>query len=226
MTTILVVEDDANLRYGLTFNLTRQGWTVRDVETAEEGLEIWRHERPDLILLDVMLPGASGMDMLRAIRDEDRRTPITMLTARSDESDAILALSLGADDYVRKPFGVGELVARLTSMLRRASVLAPSGPCRLGSWMLDLVNLRATHDDGREHALTTMEVEVLRLLLEHPGEVLRREDLLERVWGVGALTPTRTLDNHIARLRKKLEDDPAHPRLLLTVHGVGYKTHA
>jgi two-component system alkaline phosphatase synthesis response regulator PhoP len=226
MTTILVVEDDANLRYGLTFNLTRQGWTVRDVETAEEGLEIWRHERPDLILLDVMLPGASGMDMLRAIRNEDRRTPITMLTARSDESDAILALSLGADDYVRKPFGEGELVARLTSMLRRTSLLAPSGPCRLGPWTLDLTNLRATHDDGREHALTTKEVEVLRLLLEHPGEVLRREDLLERIWGVGALTPTRTLDNHIARLRKKLEDDPAHPRLLLTVHGVGYKTHA
>lgn len=227
MTTILVVEDDKNLRYGLEFNLGRQGWDVIGVGTAEEGRDRWRERRPDLVILDVMLPGMSGLELLEEIRATDRRTPIVMLTARADESDAVHALSLGCDDYVRKPFGVSELVARLAAVLRRADVARPaSGPLRMGPWTLDLGNLRAVHDDQQEATLTAMEVEVLRLLLDHAGEVLRREDILQRIWGVGAQTPTRTLDNHVARLRKKLEADPAHPHLILTVHGVGYKLAA
>lgn len=226
MTTILVVEDDKNLRYGLEFNLERQGWNVVGVETAEEGLTVWRDRHPDFVLLDVMLPGMSGLELLEQIRATDGRTPVMMLTARSDESDAVHALSLGADDYVRKPFGVSELVARIASVLRRARpVRLDDRPRNLGPWSLDLANLRATRSDDADVslALTAMEVEVLRVLLDRPGEVLRREDVLQRVWGVGATTPTRTLDNHVARLRKKLEADPADPKLLLTVHGVGYK---
>ena len=224
MATILVVEDDAHLRFGLEFNLKQEGHEVLVAADGEAGLELWRSRHPDLILLDIMLPGRSGLEVLEDLRQSDRRTPVIILTARSDESDAVCALSLGADDYVRKPFGVSELLARIAAVLRRSERLgaADPGPVEIGAWTLDLPNLRA-RSESEEIALTATEVEILRALIARRGEVVSREDLLREIWGVGSTTPTRTVDNHVARLRKKLEADPHDPRLLLTIHGAGYK---
>jgi two-component system, OmpR family, alkaline phosphatase synthesis response regulator PhoP len=224
MAKILLVEDDKHLRYGIRFNLEREGHEVSEAESGEDGLEAARTQGPDLVLLDVMLPGISGMQVLETLRHEGFGNPILILTARSDESDAVTALSLGADDYIRKPFGVSELAARITAILRRigsggaTEQLAPP----LGPWTIDIANFRARSSEG-EVALTSLEAEILATLLQHRGDVVSREDLLAQVWGIGSKTPTRTLDNHVARLRKKIEEDPSEPTLILTVYGVGYK---
>ena len=221
---ILLVEDDEHLRYGLRFNLQQRGYDVTECATGEEALQaIVNEDGFACVILDVMLPGISGMEVLTEIRKKNERLPVAILTARSDESDAVLALSLGADDYIRKPFGVSELMARIQMLVRRRDMTAVSSkPQALGPWTLDLENFRV--QQGKKMVvLTSMEVDLLSELLAHRGEVIRREDLLKRVWGVDSRTPTRTLDNHISRLRKKLESDAAHPQLILTVHGVGYK---
>ncbi len=219
---ILIVEDDTHLRFGITFNLEKEGYEVIATDNGEEGLELARDRSPDLVLLDIMLPGITGLEVLEKLRETGESPPVMMLTARADESDAVCALSLGADDYVRKPFGVSELVARIGAVIRRARPAAPSEATTIGRWRLELENLRCL-DGADVVTLTTLEVEILRVLLERRGDVCRREELLERVWGVGAGALTRTLDNHVARLRKKIERDPAAPDLVLTVHGVGYK---
>ena len=224
MPIVLLVEDDPHLRYGIRFNLEKEGYRVSEHGSAESASEaLQAGERPDLALLDIMLPGRSGLELLENLRSRGHHFPVLMLTARSDESDAVTALSLGADDYVRKPFGLSELLARIAAVRRRLEAVAPAAtPLRLGRWRLDLAGFRARSDAG-EIALTSLEAELLGVLLERPGEVCRRELLLERVWGVGTGVLTRTLDNHVARLRKKLELDPSHPSLVITVHGVGYK---
>ncbi len=221
-TNLLVVEDDDNLRFGIVFNLEREGYRVVEARTGEEGLEHLERETFEGVLLDVMLPGMSGFDVLRALQNRPQSPRVLVLSARSDESDAVTALTLGAEDYVRKPFGLSELIARLRVILRRPAE-AVAETSHLGTWQLDLQNLRA-HEGNRQITLTTIETDLLRELLTHRGQVCRREDLLERVWGVGSETPTRTLDNHVARLRKKL-DREGHEggSLIQTVHSVGYR---
>ncbi len=221
MHRIILVEDEEHLRYGLEFNLKKEGFLVTGCSSAETGLDAWRESDCDLFLLDIMLPGMSGLEMLEIIREKDLSCPVVMLTARSDESDAVVALELGADDYVRKPFGVSELIARLRRILRRLPQTGvPLGT--IGPWTLDLDNYRISRND-QVMSLTNMECAILQLLLANPGAVVSREDLLEKVWGPGMSTLTRTLDNHVARLRRKIELDPKEPTILLTVHGIGYK---
>lgn len=230
MTTILLVEDDQHLRFGIAFNLRKEGYEVVDAGSAEEAeARLASGITVDLGLFDVMLPGRSGLELLAALRTRGRSFPVLMLTARSDETDAVTALSLGADDYVRKPFGVSELAARIAAVLRRGPAAATGGPraaprmpVRIGGFDVDLENFRARGAAG-EIALTAIETELLRVLLERPCTVVKRAELLERVWGLKHYVPTRTLDNHVARLRRKIEVDPADPRHVVTVHGVGYK---
>ena len=226
MARILLVEDDKHLRFGIAFNLKKEGHELIEAGSAEEALAaLDSTPDPDLGLFDLMLPGRSGLELLETLREGGRRFPVMMLTARSDESDAVAALSLGADDYVRKPFGLSELVARIAAVLRRSAAERPDREgrgLRLGDIRLDLDNFRA-QGPGGEFALTTIEAEILRVLAEKTGELVRREDLLEKVWGFRTGVLTRTLDNHVARLRKKIEADPAAPRHLVTIHGQGYK---
>lgn len=225
MARILLVEDDQHLRFGIAFNLNKEGHEVIQAGTAEEAKPHLKIKPPDLLLLDLMLPGQSGFLFLEELRRDGHSFPVMMLTARSDESDAVTALSLGADDYVRKPFGLAELTARIAAILRRGGSKAAgekSAPIRIGKKSVDLQNLRIFSDEG-DLAMTGTEVEILSVMLESAGQVIRREDLLRRIWGIQGRSLTRTLDNHVARLRKKLEDDPADPRHLLTIHGVGYK---
>lgn len=227
---IVIVEDDAHLRFGIEFNLKKEGYEVRAVGSAEDAEKVIADRTPDLAIFDIMLPGKTGLELLAALRGRGFEFPIVMLTARADEADAVTALSLGADDYVRKPFGLAELLMRIAAILRRTH--APNAertPAegstsrdRLGDWRLDLEHVRAVSPTG-EVTLTTLECEILRLLMNAFGTVVRREDLLQKIWGLDNRALTRTLDNHVARLRKKLEIDPQNPRHLLTVHGVGYK---
>ena len=244
MANVLVIEDDEHLRFGLEFNLRRHGHAVTAVADAEAGRDVMRGEAVDLILLDIMLPGMSGLEWLEALRTSGHRGPIIVLTARAEETDAVHALSLGADDYVRKPFGVQELLARIDVILRRHATTTKNDgednddsasassevdgdqsrtTVRVGQWTVDVANLRAKSSDGAECDLTALEVEILIALAKRPGDVVNREILLQEVWGVEAYTPTRTLDNHVARIRKKLEANPREPRNILTVHGVGYR---
>ena len=224
---VLVIDDDADLIRFVRMSLAREGYEVTSALEGTEGLRLALERPPDLILLDVLMPDLDGLELLGRLRVNPGTTsvPVVLLTARADESDAVTALALGADDYVRKPFGLSELIARIGAILRRVQATAQPATelARLGDWQLDLTNFRARGPNG-ELSLTSIEAELLSVLLESPGEVHKREDLLDRVWGLGAGVLTRTLDNHVARLRKKLEDDPSHPRLILTVHGVGYKT--
>jgi two-component system alkaline phosphatase synthesis response regulator PhoP/two-component system response regulator VicR len=225
MAAILLVEDDPHLRYGVQWNLEREGHRVTAVERGEEALLRFARESFELVLLDLMLPGISGFDVLRAVRERSATVPVLVLSARADEADAVTALGLGADDYVRKPFGLSELLARIAAVQRRLGARAerptlPELPT-LGEWTLDLANLVARGPRG-EQSLTTIEAELLSALLAKRGELCRREELLQRIWGAPGTTLTRTLDNHVARLRKKLECDPADPRCIVTVHGAGY----
>ncbi|MEZ6194851.1 MAG: response regulator transcription factor [Planctomycetota bacterium] len=224
MSRLLIVEDDENLRFGLRFNLEREGHEVREADSAEAAETILREGRAELILLDVMLPGRSGLSFLEALRDRGDRTPVVVLTARADESDAVTALSLGADDYVRKPFGLSELVARIGAILRRAAPRGGTAAGRLvvGPWTVDLGTLDARREGGEER-LTHLEAQVLEALAQRRGEVVSREHLLAEVWGISGGATTRTLDNHVARLRKKLERDPQSPEFILTAYGQGYR---
>lgn len=228
--SIVIVEDDAHLRFGIEFNLKKEGYDVRAVGSAEDAAKAIAERAPDLAIFDIMLPGKNGLELLGDLRGSGREFPVVMLTARADEADAVTALSLGADDYVRKPFGLAELLMRIAAILRRThpggGERAQTGqtPSRdqLGEWRLDLEHVRAVSPSG-EVTLTTLECEILRVLMDAFGTVVRREDLLQKIWGLDNRALTRTLDNHVARLRKKLEIDPQNPRHLLTVHGVGYK---
>ena len=224
---VLIVDDEANLPIFLKDFLEECGFDVSMAVTGKSALRVALENPPDAIILDVDLPDTDGYTLCRAMRRTStlRTVPIVMLTARSDEADVVTALALGADDYVRKPFGLAELLARVAAILRRwgASTRAEATKPMLGPWTLDLGNLRA-RSGPVEVTLTNLEAEILSLLLARPGEVYRREEVLERIWGVTSAHLTRTLDNHVARLRKKLEVEPQNPRLILTVHGIGYRT--
>jgi DNA-binding response OmpR family regulator len=223
MSRILIVEDDEAIAQGLRDNFQFEGYETHWASDGETAVRLAREEKPDLIVLDIRLPRMSGYEVCRKLRAAGSTTPILMLTARGEEEDRILGLDLGADDYVTKPFSVRELLARARALLRRSSVAqALPDELRIGDIVIDFRSYEA-HRNGRPIDLTRKEFGVLRLLAACEGRVVTRDELLETVWGLNAGQSTRTIDNHVATLRAKLEDDPSHPRALHTVHGVGYK---
>ncbi len=225
MAKILIVEDDRAILLGLKENLTFEGYGVVQETRGDEALDRVASEKPDLLILDIMLPGISGFEVCRRIRKNDRRLPILMLTARSEDVDKVMGLDLGADDYITKPFSVPELMARVRALLRRAeSTAEPELPAMLefGDVQLDFVRFTAARGGNPVH-LTAKEFALIRFLAAHQGGAVRRDLLIDRIWGEDVYPTNRTVDTHILSLRSKLEPDPSHPRYLLTVHGVGYK---
>ncbi|HEU5261312.1 MAG TPA: response regulator transcription factor [Gemmatimonadales bacterium] len=223
---ILVVEDNPDLAYGLRNNLEIEGYDVDVAGDGTKGLAQARDARPDLIILDLMLPGLDGYRVLRALRDEGRQMPILILTARGEEADKVRGLRLGADDYVTKPVGVLELLARVEALLRRATPRDPrdaaAAPERFGAIEV-LPASRTVLRDGHPVPLTPKEFDLLVALLRRRGAVASRLELLTEVWGYCAEVLSRTVDTHVAELRRKLEADPAVPRHILTVRKAGYR---
>jgi two-component system alkaline phosphatase synthesis response regulator PhoP len=220
---ILIVEDEPDLARGVAFNLEARGYEVVVARDGERGYQAALAERPDLVLLDVMLPKRDGYDVCRALRKAEPRLPIVMLTAKGQEDDVVLGLKLGADDYVKKPFGVAELVARIETVLRR-SAGAGGLPDRIvfGDVTIDFVRHVAMRA-GQPIDLTPKEFDILRYFGARRGTVVSRDALLDAVWRYDATPNTRTVDAHIVKLRQKIEPEPSSPRHLLTVHGLGYK---
>ena len=224
---ILVVEDDASIRTGLRVTLELEGFGVEEAVDGVEALRKLASFSPDIVLLDLMLPGKSGFDICRDFRAQKPDMPILMLTARSDEASKVAGLTLGADDYVTKPFSLAELIARIRNLLRRRAMRAPAQVDTVewhGRIRIDFRQFRCWVE-GVPTDLSTREFEILRDFAAHLDEVVRREDLLERVWGYSPdnLPSTRTVDNFLMRLRQKLEVDPANPVLLTSVRGAGYR---
>ena len=224
--TILLIEDEEAISEPLAAALAREGFDTLVAGTAARGLELFAARTPDLVLLDVMLPDGDGRDLLRRIR-ETSRTPVVMLTARGEEMDRVLGLELGADDYVTKPFSAAELAARIRAVLRRsAEAAAPTeAVLEAGDVRVDLDTHVATRA-GEPLELTVKEFELLRVLLEHAGKVVKRDNLVHEVWDPAWFGSTKTLDVHVSALRKKLGDDPAAPRYIHTVRGVGFRFDA
>ena len=221
--SILVVEDEPSLRQGLEINLTAQGYAVMTASRGDDGLHQALSQRPDLILLDVMLPGLNGFDVCRQLRGSGFTAPILMLTARSEEIDRVAGFEIGADDYVTKPFGVRELMARIrTRLIRRTDAELATATLKFGDISLDLERHVAIRN-GERIELTGKEARIVKTLIENNGRIVTRDRLLEAVWGRDVNVTARTVDNHILRLRQKLEADPANPRHLLSVYGEGYK---
>ncbi len=223
MSSILLIEDQSLIVKGLRDNLEFDGCRVLEASDGETGLRLVRERRPDLIVLDLMLPRLSGYEVCRRLRAEKIQIPILMLTARAEEVDRVLGLDLGADDYVTKPFSVPELLARIRALLRRAHAPAnlPSD-VRFGAIQVDFLRFEASRK-GKPVELTRKEFALLRLLADRPGLAVTRDELLEKAWGYEATQSTRTVDNHSASLRSKLEEKPGEPVHLITIHGVGYK---
>ncbi|WP_321493841.1 response regulator transcription factor [uncultured Desulfobacter sp.] len=226
-TTILVAEDDPNIRTGLIDTLESEGYQVIEAGDGNEALSSFEQQKPDLVLLDVMMPGKSGYDVCRAIRTKDVRVPIIMLTAKGEEIDKVVGLKLGADDYITKPFGIHELLARIDAVLRRSQLAGvPAQKSKelfsFSGFTVDPKRFKLTGPD-KSFDLSKKEIDLLKLFTEHPGEVLDRDTILNRIWGVGYGGTTRTLDQHIAILRKKVEKKPAEPKIITTVHGIGYR---
>jgi DNA-binding response OmpR family regulator len=223
MTRLLIVEDDPEVLRGLQDNLLAESYEVLTAREGESGYRMIRERAPDLVILDLMLPRMSGYEVCRRVREEGDTTPILMLTARGEEADRVLGLDLGADDYVTKPFSVRELLARVRAIVRRANPpTAALEELRFGDVVVDFRKYEAQKGDQRIE-LTTKEYGVLRVLAEREGDAVRRDELLEEVWEYRNSPTTRTVDNHVASLRAKLEATPSAPRHLITVHGVGYK---
>lgn len=220
MTKLLLVEDDQTLRETLVYNLTREGYQVIQASTGIAALDLAREHKPDLVLLDIMLPELDGLTVCRALRHETD-VPIVLLTARSGEVDRIVGLDSGADDYIVKPFSLGELLARLRAVLRRGH-REPGTRLESGDLTLDMVAHRAFRANQLLN-LAPKEFDLLAELIRHKGAVLTRDLLLERVWGFDYGGDTRTVDVHIRWLREKIEDDPATPRRIETVRGIGYR---
>jgi len=220
---ILIIEDEPDLLRGLELNLKAEGYTVLTASRGDTGLEQALRDRPELILLDIMLPGMSGLDVCRELRAKGFDAPIIMLTARAEEVDRVVGLEIGADDYVTKPFGIRELLARIRVRLRRhAPATIGDSKLRFGEIEVDFERHEALRR-GQRVDLTGKEFEVLRLLASHRGEIVTRDRLLDEVWGYETYPTTRTVDNHILRLRQKLEEDPGDPRYILSIYGEGYK---
>jgi DNA-binding response OmpR family regulator len=226
-TKVLIVEDDPHILLGLEEVLKSDGFEVAVCSRGDQAIDAVRKQRPALIVLDIMLPGLSGYDICKQLRAKKVETPILMLTAKGQELDKVVGLDLGADDYVTKPFGVRELLARIHALLRRTTV-APSSwasaqaPFQIGAATIDPKTFQLKRGKAVEE-LTAKELKLLQLFAAHPGEVFSRDRLLNEVWGYNYYGTTRTLDQVIVQLRKKLGDNGDEPTHLLTVHGVGYK---
>ncbi len=219
--TILLVEDEANLRLILRNNLKFVGYTVLEAADGEAAVETILARKPDLVILDIMLPKQDGLSVLREVRGQGFSAPVIFLTARGEEHDRIAGFEIGADDYVVKPFSVGELLGRVKAILRRLGQAPQSRARRFGSLCFDLDHYQV-EARGRSIKLKFFEAEILKILLDRAGEAVSRAEILTAIWGDAAVTD-RVIDNHVLNLRKKLEADPSAPQLLLTVHRVGYR---
>jgi two-component system alkaline phosphatase synthesis response regulator PhoP len=223
---LLVVEDEAHLREVIADNLELEGYAVASVDNGLDALERTRAERPDLLLLDVMLPGLNGFEVCRRLREERDDTPVLFLTARAGDDDRVRGLELGGDDFLGKPFDLRELILRVKAILRRTQWYRAGAQVGdellLGTARVDFKRFLATVD-GQELALSQKEAMILRYLWERTGEVVDRAEILDRCWGYEAFPTTRTIDNFIVRLRRVLEPDPRNPRYIHTVRGVGYR---
>jgi len=226
-TKILVVEDDPHILLGLEEVLKSEDFDVATCNRGDQALAAIVKSRPALVVLDVMLPGLSGYDICKQLRAKKSAVPILMLTAKGQEIDKVVGLDLGADDYVTKPFGVRELLARIHALLRRGAAVAPHGPASQDSFAIGSATIDPktflVHRGKVAEELTAKELKLLQLFRAHPGEVLSRDRLLNEVWGYNYYGTTRTLDQVIVQLRKKVGDNGGSPKHLLTVHGVGYK---
>ena len=230
---VLIVEDEKNIVDILSFNLGREGYTTLEAYDGDAGLQLALEQDPDLILLDLMLPGKNGFDVCRALREKGQTTPIIMLTAREEETDKVLGLELGADDYITKPFSMRELLARVKANIRRSDMLGmtttPGGGGRkleLGRIVVD-TELLVVYKDNKALDLTQREYELIKFLASHPGKVFSREALMEHVWNYeGYVGDVRAVDVAVRRLREKLEDDPASPTFIITRRGLGYLFNA
>ncbi|HPN38524.1 MAG TPA: response regulator transcription factor [Melioribacteraceae bacterium] len=227
MYNILIVEDEEAMRNGLKDNLEFEGYQTDTAEDGKIGLQKINYNNYDLIVMDVMMPNLSGFEVCKKIRAAGNKTPVILLTARGEEIDKILGLELGADDYITKPFSVRELIARIKAILRRteninAPNITPNQFLQLGRLKLDFVNYAAYENDN-EVSLTHREFELIKYLYEKRNQTVSRDDLLKNIWDQNVFTTTRTIDNFIVKLRQKIEDDPNHPKIILTVHGIGYK---
>ena len=230
---VLIVEDEKNIVDILSFNLSREGYDTLEALDGKTGLQLALEQDPDLILLDLMLPEMNGFDVCRTLRQQGKTTPIIMLTAREEETDKVLGLELGADDYITKPFSMRELLARVKANIRRSDMDALTAPPTKGGSKLDLgrvvvdTDLLVVYKDGKALDLTQREYELIKFLASQPGKVFSREALMEHVWNYeGYVGDVRAVDVAVRRLREKLEDDPASPTFIVTRRGLGYLFNA
>jgi DNA-binding response OmpR family regulator len=220
---ILIIEDDVSILRGLKDNLTFEGYRVHTSTDGQEGLRLALEKQVDLLLLDIMLPGMNGYEICRRLKKEKPHLPIVMITARGSEMDTVAGLDIGADDYIAKPFGIPELLARVRAVLRRTSKDEQEMETySYGNVSLDFKKFQATVNNEKIE-LSSKEFAIMKYLIEREQEVVHRHDLLEKVWGFDVTPTTRTVDNYILNLRKKLEKDPTTPRHIITVRGAGYK---
>ena len=225
--TVLIVEDEKNIVDILRFNLQRSGYAILEAYDGEEGLRQALSANPDLILLDVMLPKMNGFDVCKALREKGSNVPVIILTAREEESDKVLGLEIGADDYITKPFSMRELLARVRTNMRRAASMAPAAPEEPGDQIrakditIDRTR-RAVYKNGKELELTQREYELIKFLAENPGRVMSREELMGSVWQYDYFGDLRAVDVAVRRLREKLEDNPSEPVYVMTKRGAGY----
>jgi DNA-binding response OmpR family regulator len=227
MKKILIVEDDATIVLGLERALHNEHYETLAADTGPEGLRLAKEHHPDLLILDLMLPGMSGLEICKRLRDEKIMTPVIMLTAKVEEEDKVLGLELGADDYVTKPFSLRELLARVRAQLRREEATATLPPVpKMEKYEFSEVEIdfkrREVRKSGKLQDLTNREFHLLEYFVHHPGELLTRDRLLGEIWGYQTYTTTRTVDSHILRLRKHIEPDPENPRYIKTIRGAGY----
>lgn len=224
MTRILIVEDEMSMRIGLKDNLEFEGYDVEMAEDGAEGLEKILENSYDLVLLDVMLPKMSGFDVCKTARSKNIKTPIIMLTAKGEEIDKVLGLEIGSDDYITKPFSLRELIARIKAVLRRynSDDKDQNSTVLIGRLTLDFHSYNAWEEET-SIALTHKEFEILKYFWDNANKTISRSQLLEDVWGYEQDITTRTIDNFILKLRQKIEDNPSHPKYIITVHGIGYK---
>lgn len=224
MKRILIIEDEPDLVKGLRLNLSDEGFEVDSASNGVEGLRKAVEEAPDLIILDIMLPEMDGLEVCRKLRQKNIDIPVVMLTAKGGEIDKVVGLEIGADDYMTKPFSIRELLARIKVRLRHAEKESKTVPeiCSIGDIEIDFTRFKIKRK-GKEQEMTSLEMNILKYFVIHKGEVVSRNDLLDKIWGYESYPTTRTIDNHILKLRKKIEDNPSHPRYIISVYGVGYR---
>ena len=223
MKKILIIEDEKDMVTGLKFNLEARDYTVIAAYDGEAGYQKALEEQPDLVILDLMLPKRNGYEVCKSLKKEIPDLPIIILTAKSQEAEIVTGLELGADDYITKPFSVLELLARIKSVLRRVKSGSQLPEVyRFGNLEINFRKYYA-RKEGKSLTLSPREYEILKCLIERQGEIVSRDDLLNQVWGYYSFPNTRTVDAHIAKIRRKIEDKPEEPKLIITIHGIGYK---